>query len=136
MLRKSRLELATEVPDSSMADIAFLLMIFFMVTTSFFNDKGLSIMLPGEATGSARIPKKNLCKIFINAENRMFVDDNENQSVENIGEYVKARMKSNDKLVVVIKTDENASYDRMISVFDEMKKIDMRKVSLQVNRRK
>ncbi len=136
MLRKSNVKLNADIPEASMADIAFLLMIFFMVTTSFFNDKGLSIMLPGESTGSARIPKKNLCKIFINGENRMFVDDNENANVANIGEYVKARMKANDKLVVVIKTDENASYDRMISMFDEMKKIEMRKVSLQVNKRK
>ncbi len=44
--RKS--EASSKVPDSSMADIAFLLLIFFLVTTTFPKDKGLAIVLPEE----------------------------------------------------------------------------------------
>ena len=136
MLRKSRLKTNEDIPDSSMADIAFLLLIFFMVTTGFFNDKGLSIMLPGEAQGSAKIPKQNLCKIFINSLGNIYVDDQLMQETATISGYVESRMKENDKLVVIIKTDENARYDWMLRIFDEMKKIGMKKISLQVNKKR
>ena len=134
MLFKRRLKTDDNIPDSSMADIAFLLLVFFMVTTGFFNDRGLSIMLPGESTGAAKIPKKNLCKIFINAAGSIYADDQPMDNVDNIGTYVKMRMSKNPKLVVVIKTDVNAKYEWMIKVFDEMKTIGMKKISLQVNK--
>ncbi len=136
MLRKSRLKSGGGIPDSSMSDIAFLLLVFFMVTTGFFNDKGLSIMLPGEAQGSAKIPKKNLCKIFINSAGETYVDDQSMEDMSTISNYIQARMKENDKLVVIIKTDENARYEWMLNIFDEMKKIGMKKISLQVNKKR
>ncbi|HCN24037.1 MAG TPA: biopolymer transporter ExbD, partial [Candidatus Marinimicrobia bacterium] len=37
-----------EIPTSSMADIAFLLLIFFLVTTTIDIDKGLGLVLPAE----------------------------------------------------------------------------------------
>ncbi|MEJ2153086.1 MAG: biopolymer transporter ExbD, partial [Gemmatimonadota bacterium] len=46
--RKSRV--SDEIPTASMADIAFLLLIFFLVTTVFAEDRGLSLVLPEKAT--------------------------------------------------------------------------------------
>ncbi len=136
MIKKRRTRPAPGIPDSSMSDIAFLLLVFFMVTTGFFNDKGLSIMLPGEAQGSAKIPKKNLCKIFINSAGETYVDDQSMSDMTTISSYVQSRMKENDKLVVIIKTDENARYEWMLNIFDEMKKIGMKKISLQINKKR
>ncbi|TYB30373.1 MAG: biopolymer transporter ExbD [Candidatus Mcinerneyibacterium aminivorans] len=133
-MRKAR-KAEVDIPDSSMADIAFLLLIFFMVTTGFFNDKGLPILLPEEASGAKKLPKKNLCKIFINGRGEYYVDDQRKESVSNIAEYVEQRMKNNSKLVVVIKTDVNAKYNWMISVFDKMREIGMKKISFQVNKK-
>ena len=134
-IKKRRIKIDADIPDSSMADIAFLLLIFFMVTTSFFNERGLPIMLPGDDTGAARIPRRNLCRIFINSLGDMYVDD-QPMTISTLGGYVRARMEQNPNLVVVIRTDENARYEWMLQVFDEMRKIDMRRVSLQVNRRR
>ena len=125
-----------EIPDSSMADIAFLLLIFFMVTTGFFNDQGLSIMLPEEGGGAKKLPKKNLAKVFINARGEYYVDDQRKESVAAVGEYIKQRMKNNSKLVTVIKTDVNANYNWMLQGFDKMKEIGMNKVSFRVNKKR
>ena len=52
VLGSKKSKVSSEVPTSSMADIAFLLLIFFLVTTTFPKDKGLAIVLPeqGEET--------------------------------------------------------------------------------------
>ena len=48
-----------EIPTSSMADIAFLLLIFFLVTTTIDMDKGLGMVLPAEGE-ELEINKKNI----------------------------------------------------------------------------
>ena len=57
ILNQKKSKVSDEIPTSSMADIAFLLLIFFLVTTVFPKDKGLAIVLPGggrDAPRSAR----------------------------------------------------------------------------------
>ena len=46
ILGNKKTKVSDEVPTSSMADIAFLLLIFFLVTTVFPRDKGLPMVLP------------------------------------------------------------------------------------------
>ncbi|NIP78095.1 MAG: biopolymer transporter ExbD, partial [Gemmatimonadetes bacterium] len=52
------------MPTSSMADIAFLLLIFFLVTTIFDEEKGLSIVLP-EQGEEAEVSQKNVLHLTI-----------------------------------------------------------------------
>lgn len=64
-----------EINAGSMADIAFLLLIFFLVTASIENDTGLNRMLPQEHTETTiNIKKRNLFEISINPENELMVE--------------------------------------------------------------
>lgn len=63
-----------EVNAGSMADIAFLLLIFFLVTTTIETDKGLNRMLPTDEEGS-KIKEKNLFRVSLNANNEILVED-------------------------------------------------------------
>jgi biopolymer transport protein ExbD len=56
-----------EIPTSSMADIAFLLLIFFLVTTTIDTDKGLGIVLPAEGT-EIEVKKDNILNCLINSQ--------------------------------------------------------------------
>ncbi len=65
-----------EVPKvnaGSMADIAFLLLIFFLVTTSIETDAGINRMLPGDGE-SVVIPQRNILPILINGNDELMVD--------------------------------------------------------------
>lgn len=70
---------APEVNAGSMADIAFLLLIFFLVTTTIETDTGLNRKLPpidDTQTEPPVIKQKNIFTVFINGKNQLLVEDN------------------------------------------------------------
>ena len=79
-MRKSIIRRSTEMPDiptASTADIAFLLILFFMVTTVFRPmSKSLDLKLPA-ARSTERIKlRKNVAHIFVDSKSMVYVDDN------------------------------------------------------------
>lgn len=75
---KKRRRLKNEVSAGSMADIAFLLSIFFLVTTTIDIDKGIQVKLPPfEEYPPTPLPPKNVLSVKINAENDLLVEGEE-----------------------------------------------------------
>ncbi len=64
VLNNKKSKVSDSIPSSSMADIAFLLLIFFLVTTTFPKDKGLAIVLPEESE-EVEVSQKNILHIII-----------------------------------------------------------------------
>jgi biopolymer transport protein ExbD len=83
---------APEVNAGSMADIAFLLLIFFLVTTTIEVDSGIASKLPPplpEDTPPPPIREKNIFQVVVNSENRLLVEDAD----MNIGKLTEAAIK-------------------------------------------
>lgn len=79
-MAKSRNRATTEVNAGSMADIAFLLLIFFLVTTTIANDKGLAMLLPPKPDPNQPPPEvskndRNIFKILANSQDQLLVED-------------------------------------------------------------
>ena len=74
MAKKRRFK-GGEIPTSSMADIAFLLLIFFLVTTTIDTDKGLGIVLPPPGDMEIEIRKENILNCLINSQGKVLLDD-------------------------------------------------------------
>lgn len=123
-----RLRLSPEIPTSSMADIAFLLIIFFLVTTSMSTDKGLGLTLPPIGS-SVRVPERNITKVWINSSGEI-MHDQEMVTLEQMGERIKIMTETNTNLIVSIKTDPDARYDYFVRVVDEIKKAGNEKISI------
>ncbi|MCO6488444.1 MAG: biopolymer transporter ExbD, partial [Phaeodactylibacter sp.] len=77
MFKKQDRRQDNRVNAGSMADIAFLLLIFFLVTTTILVDTGIQARLPVwvENTPPRHIPDRNVLKIRINAQNELFVEN-------------------------------------------------------------
>lgn len=73
-----RRQTTPEVNAGSMADIAFLLLIFFLVTTTIDKDKGIARQLPPpiETAPEVEIKEKNLLEIVVNPNNEIMVETN------------------------------------------------------------
>ncbi len=116
-----------EFSAGSMADITFLLLLFFLVTTNIDVDTGIGLMLP-EKTESEIIPmsKDRLAALLVN-ENGDVLLNGEIISIPQIGETLIARITSkidlpkNKKLVVSIKTDRETNYNLYIQALDQVK---------------
>ena len=73
MIKPKRRDLQ-EINSSSMADIAFLLLVFFLVTTTISMDKGISLVLPAEGN-ELEVNKKNIINILVNESGKVLIDD-------------------------------------------------------------
>ena len=60
---KKRSRVSTEIPNSSLSDIAFLLLIFFMVSTVFAIEEGLILDLPSKDAVAKKISRKNIMRV-------------------------------------------------------------------------
>jgi biopolymer transport protein ExbD len=109
----------SKVPTGSMADIAFLLLIFFMVTTIFRQETGLEVTLP-RATQGLKLDRQNLSAIWIDRNRRISIDD-ALVSVGMIEAIMAKKASENPQLVVAFKTDQDAPYYVMHDVMEQLK---------------
>ncbi len=82
------------VNSSSMADIAFLLLVFFLVTTTIATDKGLTLTLPPKADPNEPPPditknQRNIFKILVNSSDRILVEDEPMTDITELRSMVK-----------------------------------------------
>ena len=93
MARKNRP--TAEIPKGSMADIAFLLLSFFLVTTTIANDKGIAMLLPPKPDPNQPPPEvtkndRNIFKILANSQDKLLVEDEPLSDVFELREMVKS----------------------------------------------
>jgi biopolymer transport protein ExbD len=121
-----------EIMTSSMADIAFLLLIFFLMTTTIASDRGLLLQLPPKPDDiqqiDVKIPERNLFKIYLNSRDNLLVEGEPmttlamlrpmvKQFVLNYGRD-KTLSDSPKDAVISFKTDRGTSYEKYIEILD------------------
>ncbi len=128
MLVEKKKQRTSEIPMASLADIAFLLLIFFLVTTTIDVDKGIGLTLPakGEET---EVRTKNITNLLINAQGEVLLDD-EIVAIPDINRIIREKLAENDKLIVSVKTDRETKYDVFIQVLDELKLANATRISI------
>jgi biopolymer transport protein ExbD len=124
-----------EINSSSMADIAFLLLIFFLVTTTIANDKGLLIPLPPDPDQmediDIKIPERNLFKIQVNSADKMLVEGEPfTADVKELKQMIKDFVNNRgrdplssdnpEKAIVSLKTDRGTTQAKFIEVLDNV----------------
>ena len=129
MIIGKKKEKDVEIPSASLSDIVFLLLIFFLVTTSIDTEKGLDLVLPPPGDVEIEISKKNISNLLINAQGQVLLD-NELVEINDIGRLVKDMIFENEKLIISLKTDKATKYDTYVDVLDQLKKAEAKRISL------
>ena len=132
---KKRSKVSSEIPNASLSDIAFLLLIFFMVSTVFAIEEGLILDLPSKEAVAKKISRKNIMRVTGFADGHIEVDD-EPVRLETIRSRVEQALIDNPKLVIVVETDPQARYGLMIDMLDELKLAQAQRVSLKTLEKK
>ncbi len=106
--RKSKA--SQKIPSSSMADIAFLLLIFFMVSTVFQKDKKREILWPeAEAAEKMDDKQKDILNIWMEGGGNVFINDLQ-WDMDEVRSVVRPLRADNQSLVISIRSDQNAPY--------------------------
>jgi biopolymer transport protein ExbD len=119
---------AGEIPSGSMADIAFLLLIFFLVTTTIDMDKGLGLVLPPKGL-EKEVPQTNLSNILLNSRGEVLLDK-EPIPIRDLRSVVIEKMIANDKLIFSVKTHPKAKYQSYVQVLDQLKMANATRISI------
>mgnify|MGYP001826629644 CR=1 FL=1 len=133
IMKKKTKGMLGELRMDSTADVAFLLLIFFIVTTIFAAEQGLTLVLPGKQKNQQDIQKyseKNIATIYVQEDNTLLMDSRPAQ-INQIKNYIEDRLLSNPKLVVILKIHPDADYGRMVAALDELRLANATKVSLK-----
>tara|TARA_Y100001970_G_C13971684_1_gene718532 strand:- start:171 stop:569 length:399 start_codon:yes stop_codon:yes gene_type:complete len=117
-----------DINSSSMADIAFLLLVFFLVTTTISMDKGISLVLPSDGD-QMEVNKKNILTILINETGKILLDDNPTK-IRDVKNIVESKIAGNPNLIVSVQTHARTKYQDYLNVLDKLKEANASKISI------
>ena len=118
-MRIKKKEIASEIFTGSMADISFLLIIYFMITSAFSADRGMDFALP-EDTDTPEIKQEDSIDVHVLRGGAIEVDAR-GMPLEGLLPYVLEKLKQNPDKPVILRTEPDATYGDMIRVFDQLR---------------
>ncbi|HHS50913.1 MAG TPA: biopolymer transporter ExbD [candidate division Zixibacteria bacterium] len=117
---KQKSKLSSEIPNSSLADIVFLLLIFFMTVTVFKEYQGLRVQLPMAKATQKIEARRDISYIWLDRENRLNIDD-VLLSMPEVRPIMAEKMRENPALIVSIRADERAKYGNVALLMEALK---------------
>jgi biopolymer transport protein ExbD len=138
MLNKKKTKVSDSIPTSSMADIAFLLLIFFLTTTVFDEEIGLQVVLPERGEGSEQeVSARNLLFFLVQPDGAVVVKRGESPDQQVIAPravegLMRQAIADNPNIIGVVQTSPAARYEHMINVLDGIQSAGATRFSLQL----
>ena len=126
-LRKRKARVGA-IPEGGMADIAFLLLVFFLVTTTIDMDKGLGIVLPAEGE-ELEIKKTNILNCLINSQGNVLLGGDP-VALKDVNKEIRRRLAENDKLIISVKAHKKTKYGDYVSLIDQLKRANATRISI------
>jgi biopolymer transport protein ExbD len=128
MLVEKKKSNKTSIPTATLPDVAFLLLLFFLVTTTIDVDKGIGLVLPPKGE-TKEVPKKNIVNVLVAADGRVMVE-NEVTDISMIKSLIQRKIMENPNLIVSVKTDAKTNYRDYIRVLDQLKQANAKRISI------
>lgn len=135
VMKMKRKKIISAINLASTSDVAFLLLIFFIVSTAFATDMGLPLLLPQKETvqQAIKVKQSNIATLKVHADNRVTLEDKAIE-INRIKSAIENRLQAQPKLVVVLETHPDADYGMMVACLDELKLANARRVSLKTSK--
>ena len=121
---------ACEFQAASMADLGFLLLIFFIVTTVFAIEQGIPLVLPGREKPITRLTPSEVLEIRAHEDGTVEVGG-ASIAADAVRAVVAARVEQDPDLVVVLATAPDADYGVMVRILDQVKLARCKRISLR-----
>ena len=135
IIKKKRPEASKEISMASTSDVAFLLLIFFIVTTIFAAEQGLIMVLPAKekADTTVKVKQSNVATLKVHESNAVTLDGDPIE-INHIMHTIEQKLAGNEKLVIVLEIHPDADYGRMVACLDELRLARATRVSLKTTK--
>lgn len=111
----------SEIPTASTSDVAFLLILFFMVTTVFrATALNLKLTLPQAKSTERIIVRRDLSYLWIDANERVFIDD-KIVPADHVASTMSPKVAENENLVTMLNIDQDIGYGVVDVILDQLK---------------
>ncbi len=121
------------IPTGSMADITFLLLIFFMVSTVFVRYRVTGIIMPKAEKIEELKKRRHINYLWVSADRKIYIDDKLANLDQVAGIFYDRRVKD-PRMVVSLKCDYRAPYGLISRVMEELREADALRINFATNR--
>ena len=124
-----------EVNLTPLIDVVFLLLIFFMVSTTFEHQSRIQIELP-EATASPVELEEDSIEIIIDAQGRYFIGEEQvvNTELKTLKSAISKAVGDRDTVPVTIRADANTPHQAVITALDATSQLGLTRISLATSK--
>lgn len=130
---RRRKRVGVRVDMTPMVDVAFLLLIFFMVTTVFRRPLAMEVNIP-EPGAKVEVPLSNVMTVYVKADGSMVYDVGQRGLTsamwDELREILVLELDYNPDLIVLVKVDREARYERMVDILDTLDEAQMPRFSV------
>ena len=114
-----------------MADISFLLLVFFMVSTVFVRYRGVPVELPqAEKIEKSR---RNVLQLWVSSEGKVSIEDRI-IPLEDVGALVHRYLTANPRLIISMRGDKDSEFGVISDVMEELRKVEALRVNFSTKR--
>ncbi|MDE2830291.1 MAG: biopolymer transporter ExbD [Gemmatimonadota bacterium] len=121
------------IPTGSMADITFLLLIFFMVSTVFVRYRVTGIIMPKAEKIEELKKRRHINYLWVSADRKIYIDDKLANLDQVAGIFYDRRVRD-PRMVVSLKCDYRAPYGLISRVMEELREADALRINFATNR--
>jgi biopolymer transport protein ExbD len=126
---------ASVIPTASMADISFLLLVFFMVSTVFVRYRGIPVELPDAKSVEKLEMRRHVTSVWVSKTGLVNIDD-QTVLLEQVGQLIYSKLSANPRLIISIKGDGEAEFGVISDVLQELRKVEALRVNFATDREK
>lgn len=132
-LRRVKRRIGIRLDMTPMVDVAFLLLIFFMVTTVFRRPLAMEVNMP-DPDQKVEVAESNVMTMYIREDDRAFykVGTGAIQDIKwaDMSKIWVEQTRLNPELIILVKMDRHARYERMVDIMDELEGAEMSRFSV------
>ncbi len=132
-LHRPKRRVRVRIDMTPMVDVAFLLLIFFMVTTVFRKPQAMEVNLPPEGA-KVQVPESNVMTVFVRADQRIYYQQGTSvvapTQKKDLIELFRGSEKLNPELIILVKVDRTVPYGTMVDMMDALALAEMERFSL------
>ena len=121
------------IPTGSMADITFLLLIFFMVSTVFVRFRVSGIIMPKAEKIEELKKRRHINYLWVSADRKIYIDD-KLATLDQVAGIFYVRRVKDPRMVVSLKCDYRAPYGLISRVMEELRDADALRINFATNR--